>query len=69
MHKLEKEALDIAVKVIVSEPLANVLKKGDLAGTRVYKYKHNNQLYLISYEYIEDDLILHLTDYRDLKKH
>jgi len=76
MHKEEKKALDEAVKEIVNKPLANSLKKGDLAGTRVYKYKHNNQLYLISYEFIEEELILNLTDhgthenfYSDLKKH
>ncbi len=76
MHKQEKEALDEAVKKIISEPLENSLKKGDLAGTRVYKYKHNNQLYLLSYDFVEAELILNLTDhgthenfYGDLKKH
>ena len=76
MHKQEKQALDDAVKNIINEPLSNSLKKGDLAGIRVYKYKHNNQLYLISYEFLEEEFILNLTDhgthenfYRDLKKH
>lgn len=76
MHKTEKEALDSAIAEIISNPLAGVSKIGDLAGTRVHKYKHNTQLYLIAYEYIEDELTLNLIEhgshenfYRDLKKH
>ena len=40
----------------------------------MFKYKHNAQLYLLAYEYIEDELVLtlikqgtHDNFYRDLK--
>ena len=76
MHKTEKKALDTAIKEIVNNPLSGVVKIGDLAGIRVHKYKHNTQLYLVAYEYKEDELTLNLIEhgthenfYRDLKKH
>jgi len=75
MHKLEKEALDNAIKEIVEEPLGDIAKTGDLAGVRVFKYKFNRELYLIAYEYIEDEIVLNLIEhgthenfYRDLKR-
>lgn len=76
MHKEEKEALDFAVKEIITNPLEGISKTGDLVGIRVHKYKHNTQLYLVAYEYLEDELTLNLIEhgthenfYRDLKKH
>ncbi len=74
MHKAEKLALDEAVKEIIKTPEIGDLKVGDLAGIQVFKYKHNAQLYLLAYEYIEDELVLtlikqgtHDNFYRDLK--
>ena len=52
------------------------MKLGDLAGVQVFKYKHNAQIYLLAYEYLESVLVLTLIDhgthenfYRDLKRH
>ena len=49
------------------------MKKGDLAGVRVYKYKHNSQQRLLAYELKDDTLVLlghgsHENFYRDLKR-
>jgi len=76
MHKTEKKALDEAVQVIAANPTIGEPKIGDLAGIYIFKYKHNSQLYLLAYSYIEDKLILTFIDhgthenfYRDLKRH
>ncbi|PCJ29652.1 MAG: addiction module toxin RelE [Gammaproteobacteria bacterium] len=76
MHKSEKVALDKVVKQIISNPAIGEMKIGDLAGIQVFKYKHNSQLYLVAYQYRDEQLILTLINhgthenfYRDLKKH
>lgn len=70
-----KQALDEAVQAIINETTIGELKIGDLAGVRVYKYKHARQQYLLAYEYnaLSDtlDLLSHGTHenfYRDLKR-
>jgi len=75
MNKTERLALDGAVKEIIDNPAVGELKTGDLAGIQVFKYRHNTQLYLLAYQYIEDKLILtfvehgtHENFYRDLKR-
>ncbi|MCF6345718.1 MAG: type II toxin-antitoxin system RelE/ParE family toxin [Thiomicrorhabdus sp.] len=75
MHKAEKLALDKAIKEIVLNPFVGELKIGDLAGVQVFKYKHNAQLYLLAYEFIENRLTLtfiehgtHESFYRNLKR-
>ncbi len=75
MHKAEKLALDKAIKEIVLNPFVGELKIGDLAGVQVFKYKHNAQLYLLAYEFIENRLTLtfiehgtHENFYRNLKR-
>lgn len=75
LHKQEKLALDDVVQTIISDPNIGDMKVGDLAGIQVFKYKHNEQLYLLAYKYVEGELILTLIDhgthenfYRDLKK-
>jgi hypothetical protein len=35
----EKESLDQAVSVIIKSPKIGEIKKGDLSGTRVFKYR------------------------------
>lgn len=74
MHKIEKAALDKAVKKIIANPSIGEMKIGDLSGIQVFKYKLNAQLYLLAYSYHEDALILtfiehgsHENFYRDLK--
>ena len=75
MNSLEKKALDQAVRVIMSDPSVGEIKKGDLAGIQVFKYKFKTQQYLVAYEYIDDELLLtfielgtHENFYRDLKR-
>jgi len=75
MQKVEKEALDEAVKVIAANPKEGQMKSGDLAGVQVFKYKHNTQQYLLAYIYVEERLMLtfigygsHENFYRDLKR-
>jgi len=76
MHSLEKKALDKTVRAIISDPSIGEMKRGDLAGIQVHKYKHNTQQYLVAYKYIGDELLLtfielgtHENFYRDLKRH
>ncbi len=74
LNKLEKLALDNAVKEIMKNPNIGEMKTGDLAGVQVYKYKVKIQLYLLAYLY-DGSLTLtfiehgtHENFYRDLKK-
>ncbi len=75
LHLQEKESLNNAIKAILSNPIAGVAKKGDLAGVLVYKYKHQQQLLLLAYsiDNLNQQLILlgygtHENFYRDLKR-
>jgi mRNA-degrading endonuclease RelE of RelBE toxin-antitoxin system len=74
LHADEKRALDEAVKSVITNPDAGDLKKGDLAGVRVYKYRFNTEQMLLAYaaNKIEQVIILmgygtHENFYRDLK--
>lgn len=49
LHLNEKEALDRAVREIMQKPNLGELKRGDLAGVFIYKYKSNVQLWLLAY--------------------
>ena len=71
----EKKAIDKAVKEIYSTPLIGEMKKGDLAGVRVYKFKYQQQQMLLAYSVSLDEtqLVLigygvHENFYRDLKR-
>ena len=73
LNKTEKLALDNAVKAIMDDPNIGEMKKGDLSGVQVHKYKLKAQLYLLAYTY-DGELILtfieygtHENFYRDLK--
>ncbi len=75
MRRQEKEALDGVVKQIMADPSIGALKVGDLAGIRVYKYRLNQQQYLVAYQYVDSELLLtfiehgaHENFYRDLKR-
>ena len=66
--------IDNQVKNIIENPEAGELKKGDLKRIRVLKFRFNNQLFLLSYEIIEDKVYLytvgtHENFYKDLKKY
>lgn len=75
LHKNQKLELDQAVLAIINDVHIGEMKKGDLAGVQVYKFRMVNQLMLLAYEFFEDQLQLHLLTlgshenfYRDLKR-
>ena len=75
LHKNAKLDLDNAINELIKNPLLGELKKGDLAGIRVYKFQMVNQLTLLAYVYDESEpkLLLHAIGshenfYRDLKR-
>ncbi len=49
LHEAEKSALDKAVEKIMDSPEAGNLKRGDLAGVRVFKFKVKTQQHLLAY--------------------
>jgi mRNA-degrading endonuclease RelE of RelBE toxin-antitoxin system len=49
LHAEEKKALDDAVRAVIADSDAGELKKGDLAGVRVYKYRFNREQMLLAY--------------------
>ncbi len=74
LHAEEKKALDEAVRAVIADSDAGELKKGDLAGVRVYKYRFNREQMLLAYaaNKVEQVIILmgygtHENFYRDLK--
>jgi len=52
--------IDEQVKKILENPEIGELKKGDLRGIRVHKFKFKSQLYLISYEVTGETLNLYV---------
>jgi mRNA-degrading endonuclease YafQ of YafQ-DinJ toxin-antitoxin module len=73
LHQRQKQNVDAAVSVIVEDPLAGEVKRGDLAGVYVYKFKSQTQLMLIAYEFDPKTrhlLLLgsHENFYRELKR-
>ena len=75
LHKNQKTDLDKAVRIIMKDPFLGEMKKGDLSGVQVYKFKMVKQLTLIAYKFYEGELLLvmlafgsHENFYRDLKK-
>ena len=67
------EAVNSAIEKILADPLEGEVKRGDLAGIRVYKFPVVNQLFLLAYEHDENTLTLralgtHANSYRDLKR-
>jgi mRNA-degrading endonuclease RelE of RelBE toxin-antitoxin system len=64
--------VDDAIDAIVKNTDIGELKKGDLAGIRVYKFRVQKQLMLLAYQCLEKELVLfslsmHENFYRDLK--
>jgi mRNA interferase YafQ len=77
LHSNQKKYLDIAIKEIVEDPSVGEMKKGDLNGIQVHKFKMVGQLTLLAlaYEFHGNELCLvllalgtHENFYRDLKK-
>ncbi len=52
--------IDEQIKMILENPEIGELKKGDLRGIRVHKFKIKSQLYLISYEVTGETLNLYM---------
>ncbi|WP_130537531.1 type II toxin-antitoxin system RelE/ParE family toxin [Thiomicrorhabdus indica] len=74
LHPNQKRELDKAIKALIKQPELGELKKGDLVGVRVYKFKMQNQLTLLAYRIMDDIPCLlmlsqgsHENFYRDLK--
>ena len=67
--------VDAAIEVVAADPSVGEQKKGDLADLLVYKFRSQNQLYLLGYT-IEEAVRLvyleaigsHENFYRDLKR-
>jgi len=73
LHPNQKADVDDAVAEIVRDPTIGESKKGDLAGVFVHKFKCNEQLMLLAYEYDPGTRLLlllgsHENFYRDLKR-
>ncbi len=74
LKKNQRKKLDEAIKEIMANPDIGDLKKGDLQGIRVYKYKMGNNLMLLAYEIEGSTLYLysmgsHQNFYRELSKY
>jgi mRNA-degrading endonuclease RelE of RelBE toxin-antitoxin system len=75
LHPGEKQALDEALRAIAANPEIGEMKKGDLAGVQVYKYRVKAQLALLAYRVAQDEDAIkllafgsHENFYRDLKR-
>ena len=70
-----QQTLDGEIQTILANPSHGEPKKGALAGVRVHKFSHQQQLYLIGYQIGKDGAICllalgsHENFYRDLQKH
>ena len=60
LHTNAKKDLDKAVKTLLKNPYSGDLKKGDLMGIRVFKFKMVNQMTLLAYKYMEAKKTLEL---------
>ncbi len=74
LKKNQIKKLDEAVKAIMANSDIGDLKKGELQGIRVYKYKAGNNLFLLAYEIEGLTLCLysfgsHQNFYRELSKY
>lgn len=75
LHKNQKQDLKKAIEFIMAEPEIGQMKKGDLSGVRVHKFKMTGQLTLLAYSYEDKTITLtllalgsHENFYRDLKR-
>ena len=75
LYKNEKIGLDRAVRKLIKVPESGQLKKGDLGGIRVYKFKVKAQQYLLAYMFDaqKSEITLlalgtHENFYRDIKR-
>ena len=74
LSRLQKAQLDEAVRKILNDPSIGEKKKGDLKTVFIYKFKIDQNLFLLTYEFTSESLNLimlgpHENYYRDLKKY
>lgn len=75
LHDNVAADVDIAAEVVAADPTVGERKKGDLADLHVYKFRSQNQLYLLGYT-VDDAVRLiyleavgpHENFYRDIKR-
>ncbi len=75
LHDNLAHDVDDATEVVAADPTVGERKKGDLAELFVYKFRSQNQLYLLAYT-VDDEVRLvyleaagpHENFYRDLKR-
>ncbi len=75
LHDNVAADVDAAAEAVADDPTVGERKKGDLAELFVYKFRSQNQLYLLGYT-VDDDVRLvyleavgpHENFYRDLKR-
>ena len=75
LHPQEKRILDEVVRAIAADPQIGEMKKGDLTGARVYKYRSQMGLLLVVYRAVQNEEMIkllavgsHENFYRDLKR-
>jgi mRNA interferase RelE/StbE len=73
LHHNRKLDVDKAIEIIVQDPLVGEPKRGDLAGTFIYKFKSQTQLMLLAYAFDPKTRFLlllgsHENFYEDLKR-
>lgn len=75
LHSAQKVAVKNQIKGLLDDPLKGVSKKGALVNTRVVKFKLDQQLILLAYEFdVNDKTIIlealgsHENFYRDLER-
>lgn len=62
LHRNQIPELKKAIEKIANNPLIGDMKRGDLAGVRVYKFHVHPQLVLLAYLYEEKGVLLNLID-------
>ena len=73
LHAEQIKLVNDAIRHILANPQSGEEKKGDLVGVLVYKFRVQDQQFLLAYEYDKENLFLlalgvHENFYRDLKK-
>jgi mRNA interferase RelE/StbE len=73
LQKNQKADVDDAVDAILNAPEQGEVKRGDLLGVDVYKFRSNNQLMLLAYAWDPETRLLlllgsHENFYRDIKR-
>lgn len=58
-------AIEDEVIAVTKDPSKGEVKKGDLSGVRVHKFKYHGQLYLIAYSLEGDALVFYMIDTHD----